>query len=188
MLAASISALLVQWGLQGESLQITGNSYAMASPLFELPVYLGLGLVCGAISVAFSAMKDLFSDAFEGRAWGKASPLARTPAHLRPLLGGLACGLVALALPQTLFSSYTSLDQLIAGRHLPSVHVLLSLLLAKVVLTSFSLASGLVGGVFAPSLFVTPHLLFEYALIIVFSSAPRPAPRTTRASWLQWSC
>lgn len=170
MLAAAVSALVVEWGLQGQSgsLQITGNSYAMASPLFELPAYLGLGLVCGGVASVFVALKDRFTAAYEGRAWGKASPLARTPAHLRPLLGGLACGLGALLLPQTMFSSYASLDQLIAGSLLPSVDVLLSLLLAKIVLTSFSLASGLVGGVFAPSLFVsTPTSYVRYALVRV---------------------
>ena len=47
VLAATLSDLVVAWGLQGrvETLSLQGNYYAMESPLFELPLYLVLGLV-----------------------------------------------------------------------------------------------------------------------------------------------
>jgi len=47
VLAATLADLVVDWGLRGhiESLSFQGNEYAMNSPLFELPLYLILGLV-----------------------------------------------------------------------------------------------------------------------------------------------
>jgi H+/Cl- antiporter ClcA len=153
VLAATISSLIVSVGLEGESLQIQGNSYAMNSPLFELPVYLGLGLVCGGISVLFTTLRDAFTELYAGDSWARDYFIKDIPVHLRPILGGIVCGLAAFVLPQTLFSSYSTLDQLIAGRDFVPVSLLLSLLFVKLFLTSFSLSSGLVGGIFAPSLF-----------------------------------
>ena len=155
VLAATLSSLVVKGGLTEESLQVQGNSYAMHSPLFELPVYLGLGLICGGVSVLFSFLRDSFSELFEGKVWAKDLPASSIQPFIRPLLGGTLCGLAALVFPQTLFSSYSTLDSLIAGKDMLPVSLLSTLLLVKLVLTSFSLSSGLVGGVFAPSLFVT---------------------------------
>lgn len=47
VLAATLSDLVVDWGLEGrvETLSLQGNYYAMESPLFELPLYLLLGLI-----------------------------------------------------------------------------------------------------------------------------------------------
>ena len=155
MLSTTLSSLVVSAWLAGESLEIQGAAYAMHSPAFELPLYLGLGLACGAISVCFTTLRDAFAALFEGTGWGARLPVSSLPRYARPVLGGLACGLFALVLPQTLFSSYSTLDQLIAGREQLPVALLLALLGSKLLLTSFALSSGLVGGVFAPSLFVS---------------------------------
>ena len=120
----------------------------MVSPLFELPAYLGLGVVCGSISAAFSRLQDLFVNAFQAED-GVAS---RIPQDVRPLLGGLVCGLTGLFLPQTLFNSYATLDQLLVGKGL-ELSLLLQLLASKLVLSAFCIGSGLIGGVFAPALF-----------------------------------
>lgn len=157
VLAATLGSLVVSNGLSGESLQIQGNSYAMHSPLFELPLYLGLGLVCGMISVTFTWLRDRFSEMFDDNV----NLLSRIPPVLRPILGGLLCGIAALFFPQTLFSSYSTLDQLISGKNPDPALLLVELLLVKLCLTSFSLSSGLVGGVFAPSLFVSTFV-FEF--------------------------
>lgn len=46
VLAATVSDIIVSFGLKHtESFSLQGNYYAMVSPLFELPLYLGLGLV-----------------------------------------------------------------------------------------------------------------------------------------------
>lgn len=146
VIAASLAALVAGWGLHEQNaLRITGNNFKMQSPLFELPLYLLLGIVSGLVSSAFTSARDYFQNWFEER--------SQLPIWVRPIGGGLACGLVGLVYPQTLFVGYTTLDTLISGQLHLSIGVLTQLLFLKVFLSSFSLGSGLIGGVFAPSLF-----------------------------------
>eukprot|EP01036_Dinobryon_divergens_P032969 gene32969-42663_t len=148
VLAAALANLICNIGLQkADSLTITGNEYAMVSPLVELPLYMGLGLVSGAIAVAFTKLRDVFAGLF------RSPPLSEVPEHLHPLFGGLLCGAVAVFYPQTLFVGYFILDQLLAGKLTLAMPLLLQLLGLKLLLSSFSLGSGLTGGVFAPALF-----------------------------------
>eukprot|EP00607_Mallomonas_marina_P005893 CAMPEP_0182440694 /NCGR_PEP_ID=MMETSP1167-20130531/87226_1 /TAXON_ID=2988 /ORGANISM="Mallomonas Sp, Strain CCMP3275" /LENGTH=192 /DNA_ID=CAMNT_0024634717 /DNA_START=1050 /DNA_END=1628 /DNA_ORIENTATION=- len=79
--------------------------------------------------------------------------LSRVPLHIRPILGGVLCGILAVFYPQTLFAGYSTLDRLITGRYHYPLPLLCLLLPLKLILSSFSLATGLVGGVFAPSIF-----------------------------------
>lgn len=155
VIAAAIADLVVGLGLHEQNaLSIQGNTFAMTSPLFELPLYLGLGLVSGSIAVAFSRLRDYFKDLFSGeRSMPLGTYFSSVPFHLRPLLGGLLCGVGGLFYPQTLFVGYTTLDQLLAGKIALSFPFLLQLLGLKIVLASFALSSGLIGGIFAPSLF-----------------------------------
>jgi len=103
-------------------------------------------------------------------------PINNTHQHTHP---GLACGLAALALPQTLFNSYATLDQLLGfqATTLPP-GLLLELLTSKLLLSSFCLASGLVGGIFAPSLFfgatagAAYHALVASLLPLALSDTP----------------
>lgn len=164
VLSATVAALVVQFSSKEATLSIQGNVYSMVSPLFEFPLYLGLGILCGAISVLFANMRDFFKDFFQGKQQifaGDNSILngsigrffADLPAHYKPLLGGLICGIVAVFYPQTLFVGYAILDELLAGRFPFGLSLIFQLLFLKMFLTSFSLGSGLVGGTFAPALF-----------------------------------
>jgi chloride channel protein, CIC family len=74
------------------------------------------------------------------------------PGWLRPGLGGLMTGLIALAVPQVIGGGYGWIQQAIDGRL--AGEVLLVLMVAKLVATSFTVASGGSGGVFAPSLYI----------------------------------
>ena len=160
VLAATVAKVVVELGLQeSNALSIQGNTFAMQSPLFELPLYLGLGTVAGVIATTFTRSRDLFTSIFGATNTNVNDEnvlkglVARIPVYLRPMIGGLTCGLVALYYPQTVFVGYATLDQLLAGKiHLP-LEFLLQLLVLKIFLSSFSLGTGLIGGVFAPSLF-----------------------------------
>lgn len=151
VVAAAFANIIVSLGLRGESslLSIQGNSYAMISPFFELPLYMLLGLICGAISVLFTKLRDLFTELFSS----PDSALSRLPRHFHPIFGGLLCGVIAVFFPQTLFVGYVTLDQLLAGKIQFPLPLLLQLLCSKLILSAFSLGSGLIGGVFAPALF-----------------------------------
>ena len=88
VLAATMSNVMVQLFLEHrESLLIQGNSYAMTSPFFELPVYLGVAVISGLISVIFEELRALSTDFYKRY---------QVPQTLRPLLGGIVCGVVAV--------------------------------------------------------------------------------------------
>ena len=132
----------------------------MKSPFFELTLYLGLGLVCGVISVLFTRFREIFVELFEGKSWGKKFIFSSIPVYIRPILGGILCGVTAVFFPQTLFVGYVTLDQLLSGKINIELPNLLGLLGIKIILTSFSLSTGLVGGVFAPGKTITKDRIY----------------------------
>jgi CIC family chloride channel protein len=74
------------------------------------------------------------------------------PAWIRPGIGGLLTGVLALAVPQVIGGGYGWIQQAIDGRL--AGEVLLLLVVAKLVATTFTVGSGGSGGVFAPSLYI----------------------------------
>jgi CIC family chloride channel protein len=74
------------------------------------------------------------------------------PAVVRPVVGGLGVGLIALVAPQVMGVGYDTIGSALVGGIAPTI--LLGLLAAKLVATSITLGSGGSGGVFAPSLFL----------------------------------
>lgn len=177
VLAAAVSELIVGIGLhESQALSIQGNSYAMISPVFELTLYLGLGIISGTVSVIFNKLRDLFAELYLGETWGKNLPFKKLPLHLRPILGGTVCGVVSVFFPQTLFVGYVTLDQLLSGGIQFPTPLILKLLALKLSLTSFSICSGLSGGILAPALFFgaaagTAYHDIVVGLISVFHNA-----------------
>ena len=154
VLAAAVSELIVGIGLhESQALSIQGNSYAMISPVFELTLYLGLGIISGTISVVLNKLRDIFAELYVGESWGRNLPFAKLPLYIRPILGGTACGIISVFFPQTLFVGYVTLDQLLSGGIQFPTPLILELLALKLSLTSFSICSGLGGGILAPALF-----------------------------------
>ena len=168
VLAAVISDVIVRLGLhESGALSVQGNLYGLESPVLELSLYFGLGLIAGGISASFSKLRDIFKELYEGKeAWSSSLPFKDIPFHLRPILGGLACGIIAVYYPQTTFVGYATLDQLLAGKINLDIPLILELLGLKLFLASFSLGSGLIGGVFAPSLFFGATAGAAYYVIV----------------------
>ncbi len=124
-------------------------------PIFSVPSDLGLdstwsyasygllgllaGLVAAGLPWCFYATRAVF-----GRLPG--------PVWLRPGLGGLAVGLLALVLPQVLGGGYGWIQDAIDGQ-LP-LRLLALLVVAKTIAFSLTVGSGGSGGVFAPGLYV----------------------------------
>ena len=73
------------------------------------------------------------------------------PGWLRVVLGGLVTGLLGLAVPAILGTSYPVIQSVLSGES-QAILALLALFFAKVVATSFTVGSGGSGGVFAPAL------------------------------------
>ncbi|MCB9419165.1 MAG: chloride channel protein [Ardenticatenaceae bacterium] len=142
VLSAVVSAVFTQ-AVSGVEPAFHIPAYAFQSA-WELPLYLGLGLLAGLVASlyvhALYVVQDLFHD------W-------HIPRWVKPVVAGLAVGLVGLFLPQILGVGYESIEQILNGEHL-ALGLLLALLLAKLVMTAVCIGSGFPGGVFAPSLFL----------------------------------
>ncbi|MGH7690114.1 MAG: chloride channel protein, partial [Gemmatimonadaceae bacterium] len=143
-------------------------------PLFQMPSpmtplssplaygwYVVLGVAAGALGTVLPAV-------FYGlRDWFKRLPIRP---FLRPALGGLLTGLIALAYPQVIGGGYGWMQQAINGQLL--LGTLAVLVFGKILALSFSVASGGSGGVFAPSLFVGAMLGGVFAMVLHQPAAP----------------
>jgi CIC family chloride channel protein len=117
--------------------------YGSINPLAIVLLYPLLGIACGLASALYSRMFFTTADVFQ----------RIKPQWLRPLLGGLAVGLLAyfgkglltgtghLAIPIEMFGGITW-------------YLLIAFAVAKMIATSLTLGSGGSGGLFTPTLFV----------------------------------
>jgi CIC family chloride channel protein len=115
------------------------------------------GLVAALIPVVFYGVRDGFR-------------ALRVPAMLKPAIGGLLVGLMALGLPEVIGGGYGWMQQAIDGKIL--VGTLLLLVFAKVIAMSLTVSSGGSGGVFAPSLYVGTMLGAFFAELVHLEPAP----------------
>lgn len=142
------------------------GAFAGWQPLFAVPMltaptrvasygwYVLLGAASGIVATALPELFYRMRDGFH------AIPV---PAWLKPALGGLVVGLIALRLPEVLGGGYGWIQQAINGQL--ALSLLLILLLAKMLALSFTVSSGGSGGVFAPSLFVGAMLGGSFAML-----------------------
>jgi CIC family chloride channel protein len=141
-----------------------GGAAFLQLPAFELhsyleyPLYAGLGVLAGAVGMAFVRVLYGTEDVLD-RLW-------RGPQWLRPAVGGILLGLVLLGLPQMYGVGYPVLERAIHGDYL--LWFLLLLLVGKVVATSLTIAIGGSGGVFAPSLLMGALLGTAYGLVMQY--------------------
>jgi len=152
-----------------------------------------LAVLAGLVGLLFKAtvykMEDLWDAAWRNR-----------PEWARPAIGGIALGLILLALPQMYGVGYPVMYKAVGGDYV--LWFLLILAAGKIIACSTTLGIGGSGGVFAPSLFVgatsgmafgevaghlfgpaagQPALYAVVAMGAVFTSAAR-APLTSVAS------
>jgi CIC family chloride channel protein len=110
---------------------------------WEFPAFALLGLVCGLVAVCFQ-LSVMVAD------WS--ARRVTLPLWLRPALGGLAVGCMALSVPEVLGVGYEATT--LALRESYSLGFLFVLLVAKTAATAICLASRFGGGVFSPSLYI----------------------------------
>ncbi|WP_420264650.1 chloride channel protein [Candidatus Magnetominusculus dajiuhuensis] len=111
--------------------------------LSETPIFLLFGAFIGVIAVFFIKIFYKISDVFDS--------LAINP-FLKPVLGGVIVGIVAIFFPQVMGDGYGHITEVLAGRS--GVLLCLALVFLKIFATTMTLGSGSAGGVFAPSLFI----------------------------------
>jgi chloride channel protein, CIC family len=134
----------------------------------QLPVYALLGVVCALAGWIYPKI-------FYGMRDRIFRPLP-APAWLKPALGGLALGLIAIVFPQALGMGYGYIQEAIRGGH--TIGFLLLFAAMKIVATSLTISSGGSGGVFGPSLVIGGALgaAFGQACVMYLPGvAPDPA-------------
>lgn len=147
--AVTSSAFTQAW--YGKSPAFFVPKYALNS-LWELPLYLLLGLIAGAIGALYVNLLYRSHDIFHNLKWNQ---MAKTA------FAGLLVGLVGLALPYGIGMRAMGVGYHTIGEALNpdlatqlTIGVMLLLMIGKLLLTPISIGGGFVGGVFAPSLFI----------------------------------
>ncbi|KAG2292345.1 hypothetical protein Bca52824_039014 [Brassica carinata] len=151
IILASVISSTVSNALLGTQSAFTVPSYDLKSAA-ELPLYLILGMLCGAVSVVFSWLVTWFTKSFEF-----IKDKFGLPAIVCPALGGLGAGMIALKYPGILYWGFTNVEEILhtgTSASAPGIWLLAQLAAAKVVATALCKGSGLVGGLYAPSLMI----------------------------------
>lgn len=131
------------------------SSYAGWGLLFDVPpisfhqprqivFYTALGLVCALVG-------NVYPRVFYGVRDRVFKPLP-LPAWIKPAIGALLLGGVALVFPQALGMGYGYIQEAMRGDH--TIAFLLAFAAAKILATSLTISSGGSGGVFGPSLVI----------------------------------
>jgi len=118
------------------------ETYQIAS-FWEFPAFALLGVVSAAVAGFFMFAVMAVEDTVERLS---------VPAVLRPALGGLGVGLIAIWFPHVLGVGYEGTDMALNERL--ALELLVVLIVAKTAATALSLGCGFGGGVFSPSLFL----------------------------------
>jgi H+/Cl- antiporter ClcA len=136
--------------------------------LAELPLCLAMGLLCGTAAAGLGAVSKSSELSFtQLRACG-------VPVAVLPILGGLACGSLAVLFPEITYQGFDNLNALLQPEDRSSGHTaitLLALVIVKVLATSVCRGSGLVGGVYAPALFIGAALGVSFWIVASDASA-----------------
>jgi len=153
------------------------GSFTGWTPLFALPAPLAftgvkelgwfaiLGVVAGLVATlipwVFYRLRD----------WFRNLPV---PNHIKPAIGGLMMGILAMALPQLLGGGYGFMQLAIDGNL--ALWLMLLLAFGKIVAMSFTISSGGSGGVFGPTLFVGSMLGGALASTLHLLTPSGPSP------------
>ncbi|RWR84778.1 chloride channel protein CLC-f [Cinnamomum micranthum f. kanehirae] len=151
IILASVISSTVSNVFLGERPAFTVPRYELKSAA-ELPLYLILGMLCGAVSVVFTRLVTWFTKFFD-----YIKERSGLPIVVYPALGGLGAGIIALRYPGILYWGFTNVDEILRtgkSASAPGIWLLTQLIGAKVVATALCKGSRLVGGLYAPSLMI----------------------------------
>lgn len=142
VLVSSVVASVLTRSVLGNHPAFEIPGYSLLSA-WEIPLYMFLGVILGTVAVLFTRSLDKIEDAFDK---------LKLPNVVKPALGGLLLGIVAIFFPQILADGYDTIRLALQGQII--LWLLLVLIFLKILATSLTLGSGNSGGIFAPSLFM----------------------------------
>lgn len=139
---ASVAAAVISRIHYGNYAAFVVPEYQITSYL-EFPAFALLGVICALVVVLF----ELSIMTTERVSWRIKMPL-----WLRPAVGGLAVGMIAVFFPQVLGVGYDATDMALKNQW--PLGILLLLIVAKTAATAITFASRLAVGVFSPALYL----------------------------------
>ncbi|MBU8932526.1 MAG: chloride channel protein [candidate division Zixibacteria bacterium] len=142
VILSSVVASVVTRSFMGDHPAFEVPAYSLVSA-WEVPLYVVMGLLLGATGMGFTRVLSFFEDVFDRL---KMSPM------LKPALGGLLLGGIAMFYPQVLADGYETIKLTLHGQI--GIGLLVVLIFMKLMATCLTLGSGNSGGIFAPSLFM----------------------------------
>ena len=138
VVAYAVNGLFVGW----EPIFLFPQSIHFTRPI-ALVGYTALGILAGVIGAIeptiFYGIRDQFKR-------------LRIPNHIKPAIGGLLMGLLALVLPETLATGYGWVQKAMTGGYIG--WSLIFLALGKILAMSLTISSGGSGGVFGPNVYI----------------------------------
>ncbi len=140
---SSVMATVISHGFKGNFAEFLLPEYTLTS-YTEMWFYLLMAILLAVIGFIFIKTIYLSEDIFDKK--------IRIPVYLKPAIGGLMVGLIAIAFPDIMGVGYESVNNALHGKTIGVLAIVL--VLVKIVSTSITLGSGGVGGVFAPCLFL----------------------------------
>jgi CIC family chloride channel protein len=143
LVISSAMATVVSRAYYGASPAFPIPAYEMLNPLVEIPLYSLMGVIMGLVAVLHIQVFYIIRDRF--------AALTLHP-QLKPLMGALALGILAIGFPQVMGDGYHYLEEVLEGRGV--LWVMVALIFCKIAATALTLGSGGAGGVFAPALFI----------------------------------
>ncbi|MEW5937495.1 MAG: chloride channel protein [Candidatus Thermoplasmatota archaeon] len=142
-------------------------STSLYQALYEIPLYLLLGVICGFAAIAFIKLLYGTEGGFEK---------LRIPEHVKPMIGGLLVGIMGFVLFEVLGHYYifgvsygTMMPVLrseVSGSLLSLFLLLLLLFGLKMVATGLTIGSGGSGGIFSPMLFFGAMIGGAYGIAV----------------------
>ena len=165
VMLSSVLATVVSRSYFGDHPTFVVPAYSLLSA-WELPFYLGLGIVCGLGGLVFMAVLDSLE---------KAGAKIALPNTIKPAVGGLILGSMILLAPHLYGTGHQTMDAILRGGLTWSYLLLLFPL--KMCATSLTLASGGSGGLFVPALYLGAVLgsLFGMGSDALFPSLTGPS-------------
>ena len=162
--AALVSQAVVQ-ALGGNIFELSTMVPPHIDPLDYIPI-LALGMLCALLGISIMRGVTLTEDLFRR---------SGVPGWLRPAIGGLAIGLLALVTPAVLSSGHGALG-LVFEAKMPLKWIVLMVVL-KATASAISIGSGFRGGLFFASLFLGALLGKAFAgTLVLLSTAHAVSP------------
>jgi len=142
VVVSSVSATVISRHFIGDFSAFAIPQYQLTS-VFEMIPYAILGILSAFVALGFISILYKTEDLFEK---------IKIPDFLKPALGGLIIGIIAVKFPQIFGVGYDTISLALNGKL--AWYFLLFLVFLKLFVTSITIGSGGSGGIFAPSLFL----------------------------------